>query len=126
MVIANRFFTFLIFFVKKGSADDDAFVWDRGHSIPYPTNDASASSEAKHIYKPFRHFAKIGIFSFIRRFANIAKLTLSSFCELLYYLTNYFLSFSGFFIAERQVLTMMHLFGIGQTLKPYPTNMRQR
>jgi hypothetical protein len=42
------------------------------------------------------------------------------------FFSNYFLSFSGFFIAERQVLTMMHLFGIGQAYKPYLTNMRQR
>jgi hypothetical protein len=58
----------------------------------------------------------------MRHFANIGKLTLSSFCELLYFLTNYFLSFCGFFIAERRVLTLMHVFGIGQALKPYPTN----
>ena len=32
-----------------------------------------------HIYKAFRRPAKIGIFSFLRRFANIGKLTLSSF-----------------------------------------------
>jgi hypothetical protein len=72
--------------VKKGSSDVDAFVWDRGHSIPYPTNDASARSEAKHIYKPFRHFAKIGIFSFIRRFANIGNSTLPSFSVGKYFL----------------------------------------
>jgi hypothetical protein len=30
------------------------------------------------------------------------------------------------FNAKRRGLTMMHLFGIGQGYKPYPTNMRQR
>jgi hypothetical protein len=29
MGIANRFLTFFIFFVMKGSADVDAVVWDR-------------------------------------------------------------------------------------------------
>ena len=51
-----------------------------GHgNKPYPTNDASASSEAKHIYKTFRRAANIGIFPFIRRFASIGDFTLSSF-----------------------------------------------
>jgi hypothetical protein len=31
MGIANRFLLFWFFLVKKGSADDEAFVWDRGH-----------------------------------------------------------------------------------------------
>jgi hypothetical protein len=30
------------------------------------------------------------------------------------------------FFEDRQVLTMKHLFGIGQGYKPYPTNMRKR
>ena len=62
-------------------ADVDAIVWDRGTLIPYPTNDASASSETKHIYKAFRHAAKIGIFSFILRFANIGIYFLYSFSD---------------------------------------------
>jgi len=66
---------------RKASADDDAVVWDRGTLIPYPTNDASASSEAKHIYKTFRRAAKIGIFSFLLRFTNIGISILSSFYE---------------------------------------------
>jgi hypothetical protein len=35
-------------------------------------------------------------------------------------------SFFNFLFADRRVLTLMHLFGIGQGYKPYPTNMRQR
>lgn len=45
MVIANRFFTFLIFFVKKNSADDDAWFGIGQAHKPYPTNDASAFCE---------------------------------------------------------------------------------
>ena len=55
MVIANRFLLFLVFLVKKGSADVDAWFGIGQGYKPYPTNDASACWKQLHIYKPYFH-----------------------------------------------------------------------
>lgn len=107
---------------------------------PYPTN-MRQRVVATHIYKAFLlhsanrdffpiccSFMQIGNFSFLQQFELCTFFNVTFELSMKYFVKVHhnFQNFLGFFDEERQVLTMIHLFGIGLTQCPILQTMCQR